>query len=89
MNEPITLELECPIELNGEKLTKLTFSKLKAKHLKGLKADPSFDDLLNLVVKSTGEVPGIIGELDLPDAMKAVEIVSGFFTNGLKTGQSL
>lgn len=89
MSEPIVLELQSPIELNGERLTRLEFTKLKAKHLKGIKAEPSFDDLLSLVGKSTGVVPGLIGELDIADAMEAVGIVSKFFTNGQKTGDSL
>lgn len=83
-----TLELETPLEWGDEKITRLEFKSLKARHLASMSAKPTFKDFLQLVAQSTNLNISQINELELSDAVRAVEIVSGFFPSGQETGEA-
>jgi len=80
-----TLKLTDPINNGSENITELTFQSLKAKHLRKFPTTPGMGDFLGLVSTSTGVVPSVIDELSVEDAMRAIEVISGFFPNSQET----
>lgn len=83
-----TLTLKNPVDFGEERITKLEFKDLKARHLQQLGSSPGFKEFLNLVSVSTGHPIAAINELSIRDAKKAVEIVAGFFDDGQETGEA-
>lgn len=87
MSEFQTLKLKTPIEFGDERIEELTFKPLKARHLRSVSAKPTMSDLLTLLEKSTGLSLSQVNELDSRDTMSALDIVSGFLTDGRETGE--
>ncbi len=84
-----TIVLTEPVEFAGIKYEKLTFQRLKAKHLLGIQAemkDP-VEQSYALAAASASVDIGVIYELDLEDVAKMNEILEGFFPPAL-TGRA-
>lgn len=83
-----TLTLSKPIQFGDTRYEVLHFGELQAKHLRGIKGEPTFTDFLDLVGASTGLLKAAVDMLSLKDAMAAVKIVTAFFTDGQETGEA-
>lgn len=83
-----TVTLEFPIEFGDRKITELTFTRLKGKHIRKLSAAPTMADLLDLASKSAGEPPAVFDEMDAKDVMTVTEVIGGFLGDSPKTGEN-
>lgn len=90
MKELTSYTLLEPIEFGSEKIERLEFKPLKAKHLRAISTKAGFGDMLDLAAKLTGLSTDEIDMLGAEDTMRVVEIVGSFFANGQKnTAQSI
>lgn len=87
MSEKV-IELSSPITVADKTITKLTVREPKAKHLRGVKIglDGTLDleALLDLGANLTGQLPAVIDELCMKDAMELGKTVWAFLPDGLK-----
>lgn len=84
--EPTSYELLDPIEHGSEKITRLDFKPLKAKHMKEIGAKAGIADFLKIAVKLTGISSAALDEMSGRDTMKVVDVVAGFLKDGQETG---
>lgn len=80
-----TLKLQYPVKWGDDTVSHLEFRRLKAKDLRGLPKDEGAQ-AQELVCRSTGQPPSLIGDLDLADFRAAGDIVAGFLGNSQATG---
>jgi hypothetical protein len=83
------LTLEDPVQWGEKLIDVLEFNRLKAKHIRGLGANRTMGDMLDLVSKSTLLPTAAIDELSAADALKAVEIIGGFLQGSQKIGEDV
>lgn len=81
-----TMTLSEPVEWAGTVYKQLTFQRLKAKHLLGIKSDNAdpIEQGYALAAASAGVDIGVIFELDLDDVYKMNEVLEDFFPAGLR-----
>lgn len=82
-----TLTLSDPIDWEGERISEVTVSKPKVKHLRRIQAamDASPDRMdqgVAMAVAMTGLAEEIIDELDIDDFNAISEVIAGFFPQG-------
>ena len=75
----IELKLETPIHFGSEVITKLSFSPLKAKHMRALPKDIGMNDLLNLASTLSGVPSQFLDELSSSDTIRVMETINRFF----------
>ena len=87
---PHEIKLNYPVEWGKETRTIISIQRrLKAKYLKGIKAnDIRMDDMIKLASRVTGEPISFIEELDAGDLMQLTEVVQSFFPSSLTTGDN-
>ena len=73
-----SVTLKYPIDWDGKTITELSFSRLKAKDIRGMSANPKMSDLLDLTIISTGMPKNFIDRLDASDANKCAEVIADF-----------
>lgn len=83
----VILKLKESVKHGSELISQLEIQRPKAKHIRALPAEPKTGDLLDLAGKLCGQVPSVIDELSIPDAMALLEIVGNFMEPGQKTGK--
>jgi hypothetical protein len=86
---PHKVELTFPFEYGKDrKVSEIIFTRrLKAKDFRGISVNNiTFDDMLKLISKATGEVQAVIDELDTEDMMKCTEVINSFLSAGQRTG---
>lgn len=86
---PHIISLKFPFEYGKDRQVKeITFTRrLKAKDFRGISvSNITFDDMLRLISKSTGESQAVIDELDTEDMMACTEVINSFLSVGQKTG---
>jgi len=88
MAEPIeVIELEYPIEHGKELIERLEIMRRpRAKDLRGMPAELCQDHLQIILGRITGQPPSVIGELDLVDMFKGLEVVESFLPGGQTAG---
>ncbi len=84
----VELTLRVPITTNEGPRERLTFKPVKAKHMRGLPAEPNLGHLLDLAGFSCGLTAREIDNLDGADVPDVLTIVGEFLVPGLKTGPS-
>lgn len=85
---PHKIVLDTPIKWGEETISTIEVKRaLKAKDFKGINASGiSFDDMIRLCSKITGEELKKIEDLDATDFFKVVEVLNHFLPSGLKDG---
>jgi len=85
---PHKITLKNPIEWGDGKIETLEIKRpLKAKDFKGIQAAGiTFDDMIRLCSKITGEEQAKIEDLDAADFFQVVEVLNHFLPNGLQDG---
>ena len=86
---PHVIPLKFPFQYGKDRLvSEVVFTRrLKAKDFRGIAvSNITFDDMLKLISKSTGESQAVIDELDTEDMMACTEVINGFLSSGQQTG---
>lgn len=85
---PHTINLENPIKWGEEEIKSIVIKRpLKARDFKGINAAGiTFDDMIRLCSKLTGEELAKIEDLDATDFFKVVEVLNHFLPSGLQDG---
>lgn len=78
---PIVVKLQHPVEFAGETIGELTFKRGTLGVIKGIKVstEPTFDDLVTIAARLSGQPPKLIQMLDVDDAPEVVSIALDFF----------
>lgn len=83
------ITLEEPLKAGSQVITELVVKPMRAKHMGGMpldKAAMQFSHLLEIAGRLTGQPPVILGEIRGRDLATLLEIVGGFFSDFLPTG---
>ncbi len=72
------LPLKKPVKFGSKTISQLELIEPTAKHLRDLSADPTLDDMLNIVADLAGESDSLIDMLSMSDASQAVAFFNAF-----------
>ena len=86
MKKPVEYTLVEPIVFGSERIEKLTFQPMKAKHLRKAGKDFGLSDLIDIAGNLAGISPAEMGEVSAEDTLAIVDIISGFLGRGQKSG---
>ena len=88
MADPVTIELEHPIEFGSKTIAELTFRPIKAKDLRRVKAPDHrrIEMTLELAGYLSGQPTQVIDELEGNDLMKVLDLVADFLSGSPATG---
>jgi Phage tail assembly chaperone proteins, E, or 41 or 14 len=88
--DPIVLKLASPVEIDGEKITALSFRPLKGKDLRSVQRQDGYETafLLKLAGRLCGQPDLVIDELSGADLMEVIAIVGGFLGGSPPTGSA-
>ena len=76
----IKIQLEYPIRAHGKEVTELAFpARCKARHMRGLTANPTIDEILDKLANLAQIPPSSINDVDKVDVMTLIEFYSNFF----------
>ena len=83
------IELKHPAQAHGEDITYIDLpDRAKGKHLRGIPAELTTGDVLDLVAGLAKVPPSTINEMDLEDVNQLLEWFEGFFSPlGSRRGQ--
>lgn len=87
----VTVKLKEPVSRKGadENIEELRLKKPKARHIKHLNFDNiTFEDLLMVGSKVSGEPMSVIDELCIEDTMEVVGVIGDFLPSMEKTGKT-
>lgn len=80
------LRLEEPVEIRGgTTVTRLVISRIKAKHMRGVR-DETLDSKLGVLEAVSSETRAVIDNLAVADMLRALEVVSRGFPSGPPSG---
>lgn len=78
-----------PLKAGSQAITELVVKPMRAKHMAGMpldKAAMQFSHLLEIAGRLTGQPPAVLGEIRGQDLADLLEVVGGFFSDFLPTG---
>lgn len=75
VSEAVVISLKHPINFGKETITEVVIQPLKGRHLRGLSANPSFDDIMKVAAKASGLSDKIFDEMRSEDLKEVVETV--------------
>jgi len=86
----VTLKLRYAFEsVEGGAVKELTFKRVKAKHLKKLGSQPTFEQLLDIAGSISATMTVDMDKVDAVDALSIAEVVGNFLDRGRETGTSV
>jgi hypothetical protein len=83
------ITLQDPLRAGSVLVTELIVRPMRAKHMGGMpldKAGMQFSHLLEIAGRLTGQPPIVLGEIHGQDLAELLEVVGGFFSAFLPTG---
>lgn len=80
-----TIPLKKPVQAGSEQVTEIKFKKPIAKDLRKISVDPKLGDILDLAQRLSDQPMFVIDSLEMEDAQKVIELVSGFLGIGQTT----
>ena len=84
MSEPVkVVKLQYPVKHGSQTVTEIVFqNRPKSRHIKHLKGESTFGDLLHAAGLATGTPKEVLDELDIADSQELVGIMSDFLASG-------
>lgn len=83
----MTVTLQCPIEIAGDRIDKLTFTRPKVKHLKSMdKVQGEMSKSIALVAALSGVPVSVVEQLDAADFARCSEVIADFLGMRRETG---
>lgn len=79
VSEDIVITLDHPIEWGQETITEVVLKPLTGRHVRGISATPTLDDLLKVAAKASGLSDKVFDRMRAKDIQKVVEAVGEGF----------
>lgn len=82
------VKLAYPFEYDGKTIDSITLKPIKGKHIKGMAASPTIDDLRAIAQRVSGQPNAVFDEMHAADVLTVAGKVGDFLADGREIGSN-